>query len=120
MPAACARPPAAVNPLSAATAGLAVRAVAQFGLTEKRTKGAKTNPELDEVQRIGQLRAKGEEPAKLARDEALQRALVNPWFLLRLFRGFSQTLRSELRALRDLRSENLRGGAHRPGRQDAG
>jgi hypothetical protein len=36
---------------------------------------AGTNPELDEVQRIGTLRAKGEEPAKLPRDEALQRAL---------------------------------------------
>jgi hypothetical protein len=36
---------------------------------------AGTNPELDEVQRIGRLRLKGEEPAKLPRDEALQRAL---------------------------------------------
>jgi hypothetical protein len=36
---------------------------------------AGTNPELDEVQRIGKLRLKGEEPAKLPRDEALQRAL---------------------------------------------
>ena len=34
-----------------------------------------TNPELDEMQEIHRLRAKGEEPAKLPRDEALQRAL---------------------------------------------
>jgi hypothetical protein len=36
---------------------------------------AGTNPELDEMQRLSNLRAKGEEPAKLPRDEALQRAL---------------------------------------------
>ena len=36
---------------------------------------AGTNPELDEVQQIYKLWAKGEEPAKLPRDEALQRAL---------------------------------------------
>ena len=34
-----------------------------------------TNPELDEMQEIHRLREKGEEPAKLPRDEALQRAL---------------------------------------------
>ncbi len=34
-----------------------------------------TNPELDEMQEIHRLRAKGEEPPKLPRDEALQRAL---------------------------------------------
>ena len=34
-----------------------------------------TNPELDEMQEIHRLRAKGQEPAKLPRDEALQRAL---------------------------------------------
>ncbi len=36
---------------------------------------AGTNPELDEMQQIHKLRAKGEEPAKLPRDEVLQRAL---------------------------------------------
>ena len=36
---------------------------------------AGTNPELDEMQQIHKLRAKGEEPVKLPRDEALQRAL---------------------------------------------
>jgi hypothetical protein len=36
---------------------------------------AGTNPELDEMQRLSKLKAKGEEPAKLPRDEALQRAL---------------------------------------------
>ena len=36
---------------------------------------AGTNPELDEMQQIHKLRAKGEEPVKLPRDEVLQRAL---------------------------------------------
>ena len=36
---------------------------------------AGTNPELDEMQKIRALKAKGEEPPKLPRDEALQRAL---------------------------------------------
>ena len=36
---------------------------------------AGTNPELDELQEIHKLRAKGQEPVKLPRDEALQRAL---------------------------------------------
>ena len=36
---------------------------------------AGTNPELDEMQQIYKLRAKGEEPVKLPRDEVLQRAL---------------------------------------------
>ena len=36
---------------------------------------AGTNPELDEMQQVHKLRAKGEEPVKLPRDEVLQRAL---------------------------------------------